>query len=205
MGNYRTGSNLPGAKLRSVKLFGPGGIVRTMTDSDSKKPKRGWRGWLTDAAIAILILAVVFAWQTWDHVDSGTEAPSFELQTLQDGSTISSESLRGKPTLVYFWAPWCGVCDATSENVATVNGWVGDSANVVSIALSYKSEAELREFAAENGIDYPVLEGGNTQAGDYAVTSFPTFYILDAEGRVRSSVVGYTTTLGLRLRLWLAG
>ena len=39
----------------------------------------------------------------------GSQAPSFSLVTLK-GDTINKESLKGQPTLLMFWAPWCPVC-----------------------------------------------------------------------------------------------
>ncbi len=35
--------------------------------------------------------------------------PSFELVTF-GGEAYSDKSLRGQPTLLVFWAPWCNVC-----------------------------------------------------------------------------------------------
>lgn len=36
-------------------------------------------------------------------------APAFELVTFS-GEAYSKDSLRGHPTLLIFWAPWCNVC-----------------------------------------------------------------------------------------------
>lgn len=150
------------------------------------------------------IVVGVAAYQTWNHVDSGTTAPNFDLAALDTTDRVSSEGLRGKATLVYFWAPWCGVCEATSHNVSDVRDAVGDDANVISIALAYKSLDKVRDFAERNEANYPVLLGNESIRADFAVESFPTFYVLDESGNVRSSVVGYTTELGLRARLWWA-
>ena len=37
------------------------------------------------------------------------QAPNFHLQTV-DGTAVSKQSLKGQPTLMMFWAPWCHVC-----------------------------------------------------------------------------------------------
>jgi thiol-disulfide isomerase/thioredoxin len=44
------------------------------------------------------------------HVEAaGTSAPDFDLVTFS-GEAYSKATLRGHPTLLVFWAPWCNVC-----------------------------------------------------------------------------------------------
>jgi thiol-disulfide isomerase/thioredoxin len=40
------------------------------------------------------------------------------------------------------------------------------------------------EFAKQRGVTYPVLLKGDDVAAAYRVTGIPTFYLIDAEGRV---------------------
>lgn len=40
---------------------------------------------------------------------AGQEMPSFELVTFA-GEACSDKSLKGRPALLVFWAPWCNVC-----------------------------------------------------------------------------------------------
>ena len=56
---------------------------------------------------------------------------------------------------------------------------------------------------ASRGVDVPVWLGDERALRDFRLDVFPTAYFLDAEGRVKGSVSGYTTTLGLVARtLW---
>jgi thiol-disulfide isomerase/thioredoxin len=167
--------------------------------------KSKWFKWGREILFVGLILVGVMTYQTWHHVSSGEAAPTFDFALLDgDGGRISTQSLKGKPTLVYFWAPWCGVCEASSSNVNAVHDAVGDKYNVISIVLEYESRDSAREFVARNDVRYPVLLGDSQAREDFMIDAFPTLYVLDAEGRVDSSVVGYTTELGMRLRLWWA-
>ena len=51
----------------------------------------------------------------------GKQLPSFEL-TSKDGATFSSDSLRGAPALIEFWATWCHGCiDSLPELAAFYN------------------------------------------------------------------------------------
>jgi hypothetical protein len=39
---------------------------------------------------------------------------------------------------------------------------------------------------------------------DWSVRVFPTYYVIDSDGRIDSRSVGYSTWLGMRVRAWLA-
>jgi peroxiredoxin len=173
-------------------------------DTDSAPSlRRRALSWARDLAIFAILLAGVFWYQTRSLVDTGGPAPAWDLPTL-DGQNLSLESLRGKPTVLFFWAPWCGVCKADAHNIADVREAVGDDANVVPVALSFQSIRDVRAFADENHLTDPIVLGDRAMAEAYAIDSFPTVYILDSEGNVASHAVGYTTELGVRVRLMFA-
>ena len=41
-------------------------------------------------------------------------------------------------------------------------------------------------------------------ARSFGVHSFPSSFVIDADGEIRHIEVGYTTEIGLRARMWLA-
>lgn len=164
-----------------------------------------WFRYGIEIAIVVAIFAGVLMYQTRSHVDSGEAAPTFDLAVFDaDDERVSTDSLQGKPTVLYFWAPWCGVCEASSHNVDDVREAVGDDANVLSVVLEYSSLQSVRDFVERNETNYPVLLGDDSVRDQFSVSAFPTIYVLDSDGRVRSSVVGYTTEIGIRARLWWA-
>jgi hypothetical protein len=72
------------------------------------------------------------------------------------------------------------------------------------VALDYTDAAEVRDFIERTGVSLPVLMGDSRTAMDWSVRAFPTYYVIDSDGRIDSRSVGYSTWLGMRVRAWLA-
>ena len=140
------------------------------------------------------------AWQGRHLISDDEQAPAFELETL-DGGIVSLADTRGRPTVLYFFAPWCTVCNYSSHNIVALReARSEEDLAVYAIGLGWEDAGDLRRFAAEHELNVPVLLGDDRVQRDYKVTSFPTVYVVDPEGNVSDAVVGYTTELGLRLR-----
>ncbi len=157
--------------------------------------------WAIDAVVLLVLFAGLSAWQTRRHLKD-IPAPPVSLSKL-GGGVASLAELKGKPAMVVFWAPWCGVCKTDSDNVSRVQRWVGASANVVSIVTAFNALSEVEGYVKDQGVDYPVLLGGDAEVAAFRVNAFPTVYFLDSEGRVKGSAEGYVTTLGMLWRLLL--
>jgi peroxiredoxin len=160
----------------------------------------GWGRLLVDALLVALMFTGVALWQT-RHLPTGVPAPDFMLRTLS-GEPVRLSSYQGRPVVLAFWAPWCGVCKAESSTLSALQGMVGGSAQVLSVAVAYENEADVHRFAREQAVDYPVLMGGSEVMRAYALEQFPTTFFISADGRIERAAVGYTTRLGLLWRLW---
>jgi len=49
-----------------------------------------------------------------------------------------------------------------------------------------------------------IVDADGSTAADWQVRGVPTHFIVDSGGNIRFRLVGYTTELGLRVRLWWA-
>lgn len=160
-----------------------------------------WGRRLVEVLLFVVIVGGIYAWRIRDLLPAGDRAPApaFELTDLQ-GQPWSLGSLEGKPAVLYFFAPWCGVCAASSPQLRWFDRWQGDDVQVVLVGLDWSSPAELAEYAARHELQLPVLAAGPQTAADYRIRGYPTYYVLDAEGRVAGRDFGYTTAPGLWLR-----
>lgn len=164
--------------------------------------RRPWLRWLLEGLMFLIALWAVGLFQTRHHLNSGDMPKSGRLVTL-DGTPVSLEALRGQRAAITFWAPWCKVCAAESDNVSRTHRWLQNRAQVVSIAVGFESLQQVQEYMAQQNVDYPVWLGDEALREAWHVNQFPTTYFLDENGSIQGSVVGYTTTLGLWARtLW---
>ncbi len=161
--------------------------------------ERRWFRWGGEALVVLGAVLAIGLIQTRHHLGGG-ERPAATFRTL-DGATVSLQSLRGQPVALAFWAPWCQVCAAQSDNLARAARWAGSRGRVVSVAAAFGDVDEVRAYMQEHGVSYPVLLGDDETVRAFRVEAYPSVYFLDAEGRVKRSVAGYTTTGGLLARL----
>jgi hypothetical protein len=77
---------------------------------------------------------------------------------------------------------------------------MGDEVRIVLVGLDWSSPAELEAYAARHRLPMPILPAGPQAAADYRIRGYPTYYVLDADGRIAARDFGYTTAPGLWLR-----
>jgi len=166
------------------------------------KPAR-WRRWALEAVLFIAIVAGVQLWQARDAPRGA--APGFAGQ-LVDGRPFDLAAWRathaGRPLLLYFWAEWCPICRTTAGSVSNVSAdWP-----VTSVAIQSGPAEQVARVMYEKGYLWPTLpDPAGAVLRQYGLAGVPAFVIIDPAGDVRFVSVGYTSEIGLRLRLWWAG
>jgi thiol-disulfide isomerase/thioredoxin len=125
-------------------------------------------------------------------VQKGELARNF-VASAPDGALVRLSDLRGRPTIINFWATWCSSClvempefkdaqqrvGAENLNVLAINA--GEDANTAQNFLD-----ELQADAFRIGMD-PTL----VVADAYGVFGLPTSIFLDAGGIVRGIYAGH--------------
>jgi len=134
---------------------------------------------------------------------SGTEAPALSGLLLHGGS-YDIATAGDRPTLIYFFAPWCNICAASSDNLTRLRRLRADeSLEILAVALDWQDAEEVSRYVDRHEIDLPVVLGDAKVARDWHVYAFPTYYVLDSDGQIRRRDLGYSSQFGLWWRTWL--
>jgi len=125
----------------------------------------------------------------------GESAPDFSLPIIGHmEEEVSLEDLKGKATIVLvFWATWCPACRNELSSLSS-KLWDFEKSGIklVGINLDYGEESIVRAFIQRNSIKMTNLFGNPGVAGSYRVTSLPSVYVLDREGKICWAGTGYT-------------
>ena len=133
-------------------------------------------------------------WQTKDLILIQKSAPNFNLVSLS-GKTYT---LKNQKMILYFFSPSCTVCHLSIGNLVELKR---DDLAIYAIALSYKSREDVEQFVREKELTIPVLLGDSEIMNQYKISAFPTYYIIEKHQKIESFDIGYTTEIGMRLRL----
>lgn len=151
-----------------------------------------------EAVVIGVILFGVYAYQTRNLLPTKLQpAPALSVPLL-DGSSYDISHHAAPTTLVYFFAPWCNICAASSGNIDYLRKLRDDDElQIVLVALDWQTQAEVQEYVEHHEISGPVLLGDRKVASDWNVYAFPTYYILDSRQRIIRRDLGYSTFAGL--------
>ena len=136
------------------------------------------------AALAIATLALAAC--------GNSPAPESKF-VLLDGSSQTTQQLRGKVTLVNFWATSCTTCVAEMPQiVATYDKYKDKGYDTIAVAMQYDPPSYVVNFAQTRKLPFKVAidnTGKVAEAwGDVKLT--PTTYIVDKQGQIVKKYVG---------------
>jgi peroxiredoxin len=126
-------------------------------------------------------------------VSDFTGAAPASTMILLDGKPFSTEAMKGKVTLVNFWATSCVTCVAEMpEIVATYKKFAPQGYDTVAVAMSYDPPAYVLNFAQSRNLPFKVAidnTGAVAKAwGDVKLT--PTTYLVNKKGEIVKRYVG---------------
>ena len=112
-------------------------------------------------------------------------APDFTVYD-QAGNAVNLSDFVGKPTIVNFWASWCGPCKMEMPDFDEKYKELGEEIHFVMVNMTDGSQETIEKAAAfveESGYSFPVYYDTDMDAAmTYGVSSIPSTFFIDAEG-----------------------
>lgn len=132
-----------------------------------------------------------------DLLAVGSVAPNFTLKTPQ-GRSVSLSAYRGKAVLLEFFATWCPHCNAETPYLERLaQSLAGKNVQFLSVNADGETAPSVYAYHRYYGLSFPTLldpsgtPGTFTSPGAagristaYRIRSFPTFYVVDRNGKV---------------------
>lgn len=116
-------------------------------------------------------------------------APSFTARTIE-GVQVKSSDLKGKVTVIAFWATWCAPC---LKELPTLAGLPPD-VRVLAVAVDEPSTASrIPSFVKRLAITFPVIHDATGELRNKLApgSDVPFTVIIDKRGRIAWTHAGY--------------
>ena len=115
-------------------------------------------------------------------------APDFDLENVAGGKTKAAE-LKGKVSIIDFWATWCEPCIA---EIPKFNQLHEQYPNVQVIGITVMSPHDsIKPKVAETGMRYTVLVGNDDVADGFGgLIGFPTTFVVTKDWKIYKKYLG---------------
>lgn len=142
--------------------------------------------------------------------DGGTAGAGRSLGTVPDvtvrdldGGEHDLRSVLSGPTVVNFWATWCGPCRREMPELVELREELADrGVEVIGIAVDSGSPEEIRSFAEDHGVEYPLFRASrNWATRHFGLFGMPMTLIVDGDGEIHEQLVGPQTKESLTTAL----
>ena len=129
---------------------------------------------------------------------AGTLAPDFAA-IAPDGSPVHLSDYQGKIVVLDFWSTWCGPCQRSMPHLEKVYQSVKDKNVAVLGICVWDKKTEYDKWVTANKDTYhfpTAFDPAATQEESiasklYHVSGIPTQYVIDKDGKITASTVGY--------------
>ena len=148
---------------------------------------------MKNPAVYLAALAAVLVAGAAIYLNPGVSAAPASTFVLLDGSRKTTADLKGRVTLVNFWATSCVTCVAEMPKIiATYGKYHAKGFDTIAVAMSYDFPSYVVNFAETRKLPFDVAidnTGSVAKAwGDVQLT--PTTYLVNQQGEIVKRYVG---------------
>jgi peroxiredoxin len=127
------------------------------------------------------------------HIVAGNRAPGFSLKSLDGKEHSLNDLLQRGPLVAAFFKVSCPVCQFTFPFLERLHKRYGGD-GVTFLGISQDDARDTKDFAKEFGVTFPMLlddEKGYIVSNAYGLTNVPTIFLIDTDGTVKVSSMGF--------------
>lgn len=122
-------------------------------------------------------------------LEEGNEAPDFVASDM-DGNLVQLSSLRGQKVLLNFSIINCGWCKVAIDHFNHEDFKLSNNIRAYYVN-PVDSKTEMEKYIKKFNVPFPVIPEANALGKSYRVNGYPTFYLINEEGRIEKVSVGY--------------
>ena len=142
-------------------------------------------------------------------LEAGAHAPGFRLARLAGGEAGLGDLIATGPVLLAFFKITCPVCQLTLPFLDRLNA----PGSLAIYGISQNNPEDTAEFAQTYRLRFPMLldaeESGFPASNAYGISSVPTLFLVETDGRISRVVEGWNRKeiewLGARLGVTAIG
>jgi thiol-disulfide isomerase/thioredoxin len=179
----QTGVGSPTTLIKTIQAQGVGNAVTVHFLRAGKKEKK-----------TVKLVARPDELELLKNRLEGKPAPAFDLAVLYGNAPGSTEKLKGKVTVVEFWATWCPACRQTHGRLGEFQKKHKNDVHVV--AISDEEAPEILAYAKKVKPGFTLLQDkAKTTQEPWLVSAISGIAVLDQQGKVVFATIGAGTYL----------